>query len=54
MSRTATKKSCTWSEAKKFLKAHDVVLISAGLDEIPSETRCFRGDKCLLTDALIL
>jgi tRNA-splicing ligase RtcB len=35
MSRKATKKSCTWSEAKRFLKARDVVLISAGLDEVP-------------------
>jgi len=35
MSRTATKNSFTWSEAKKFLAAHDVVLISAGLDEVP-------------------
>lgn len=35
MSRTATRKSCTWNEAKKFLNAHDVVLISAGLDEVP-------------------
>ena len=35
MSRTATKQSCTWSEAKRFLKERDVVLISAGLDEVP-------------------
>lgn len=35
MSRTATKNSFTWSQAKKFLAEHDVVLISAGLDEVP-------------------
>jgi len=35
MSRTATKNSFTWSEAKKFLAERDVVLISAGLDEVP-------------------
>lgn len=35
MSRTATKNSFTWSDAKKFLQEHDVVLISAGLDEVP-------------------
>jgi len=35
MSRTATKNSFTWNEAKKFLAEHDVVLISAGLDEVP-------------------
>ena len=35
MSRTATKNSFTWSQAKKFLAANDVVLISAGLDEVP-------------------
>jgi tRNA-splicing ligase RtcB len=35
MSRKATKSSFTWNEAKKFLKERDVVLISAGLDEIP-------------------
>lgn len=35
MSRTATKNSFTWHQAKKFLKEHDVVLISAGLDEVP-------------------
>jgi tRNA-splicing ligase RtcB len=35
MSRKATKSSFTWSEAKKFLKERDVVLISAGLDEVP-------------------
>ncbi|MBN2684315.1 MAG: RtcB family protein, partial [Pontiellaceae bacterium] len=35
MSRTATKNSFTWSQAKKFLEAKDVVLISAGLDEVP-------------------
>jgi tRNA-splicing ligase RtcB len=35
MSRTATKNSFTWSQAKRFLEEHDVVLISAGLDEVP-------------------
>ena len=35
MSRTATKKSFTWSEARKLLRERDVVLISAGLDEVP-------------------
>jgi tRNA-splicing ligase RtcB len=35
MSRTATKSSYTWSDGKKFLAEHDVVLISAGLDEVP-------------------
>jgi tRNA-splicing ligase RtcB len=35
MSRTAAKNSFTWSQAKKFLAEHDVVLISAGLDEVP-------------------
>lgn len=35
MSRTMTKNSYTWHDGKKFLAAHDVVLISAGLDEVP-------------------
>ncbi|WP_372807612.1 RtcB family protein [Pontiella sp.] len=35
MSRTATKNCCSWSQAKRFLAEHDVVLISAGLDEVP-------------------
>ena len=35
MSRTATKNTFTWSQGKKFLQEHDVVLISAGLDEVP-------------------
>jgi tRNA-splicing ligase RtcB len=35
MSRTAAKKNFTWSQAKKFLAEHDVVLLSAGLDEVP-------------------
>ncbi len=35
MSRTATKNAFTWNEAKRFLKERDVVLISAGLDEVP-------------------
>lgn len=35
LSRTMTKSSYTWHDGKKFLKEHDVVLISAGLDEVP-------------------
>jgi tRNA-splicing ligase RtcB (3'-phosphate/5'-hydroxy nucleic acid ligase) len=35
MSRKMTKSSYTWHEGKKFLAEHDVVLISAGLDEVP-------------------
>jgi tRNA-splicing ligase RtcB len=35
MSRKATKNSCTWNEAGKFLRERGVVLISAGLDEVP-------------------
>jgi tRNA-splicing ligase RtcB len=35
MSRTASKNSFTWYQAKKFLQERDVVLISAGLDEVP-------------------
>ena len=35
MSRTATKNAYTWHDGKKFLAEHDVVLISAGLDEVP-------------------
>ncbi len=35
MSRTMTRSSYTWNEGKKFLEARDVVLISAGLDEVP-------------------
>jgi tRNA-splicing ligase RtcB (3'-phosphate/5'-hydroxy nucleic acid ligase) len=35
LSRTATKSSYTWNDGKKFLAEHDVVLISAGLDEVP-------------------
>jgi tRNA-splicing ligase RtcB len=35
MSRTMTKSSYTWNDGKKFLAAHDVMLISAGLDEVP-------------------
>jgi tRNA-splicing ligase RtcB (3'-phosphate/5'-hydroxy nucleic acid ligase) len=35
MSRKKTKESYTWHEGKKFLAEHDVVLISAGLDEVP-------------------
>jgi tRNA-splicing ligase RtcB len=35
LSRTATKNTYTWNDGKKFLAEHDVVLISAGLDEVP-------------------
>ncbi len=35
MSRTTTKNTYTWHDGKKFLADHDVVLISAGLDEVP-------------------
>jgi tRNA-splicing ligase RtcB len=35
MSRKMTKNSYTWNEGKRFLAEHDVVLISAGLDEVP-------------------
>ncbi len=35
LSRTMTKNSYTWNDGKKFLAEHDVVLISAGLDEVP-------------------
>jgi tRNA-splicing ligase RtcB len=35
MSRTATRNSFTWHAARKFLAEHDVVLLSAGLDEVP-------------------
>lgn len=35
MSRTAAKKRFTWQEAKAFLKARKVKLMSAGLDEVP-------------------
>ncbi|MFH0879515.1 MAG: RtcB family protein [Lentisphaerota bacterium] len=35
MSRTAAKNTYTWNDGKKFLADHDVVLISAGLDEVP-------------------
>jgi len=35
MSRKATINSFTWSAAKKLLRERDVVLISAGLDEVP-------------------
>ena len=34
MSRTATKNTYTWHDGKKFLADHDVVLISAELDEV--------------------
>jgi tRNA-splicing ligase RtcB (3'-phosphate/5'-hydroxy nucleic acid ligase) len=35
LSRTATRNSYTWHEGRKFLADHDVILISAGLDEVP-------------------
>ncbi len=35
MSRTATRNAFTWHDGRKFLEEHDVVLISAGLDEVP-------------------
>jgi tRNA-splicing ligase RtcB len=35
MSRTATRNTYTWNDGKKFLADHEVVLISAGLDEVP-------------------
>ncbi|MBI3987488.1 MAG: RtcB family protein, partial [Lentisphaerae bacterium] len=35
MSRTAVKRTYTWADGRKFLADHDVVLISAGLDEVP-------------------
>lgn len=35
MSRNAARKNCTWSEARSILKHRNVVLISAGLDEVP-------------------
>ena len=35
MSRTAAKRSLSWSDAKKLLAARDVHVISAGLDEVP-------------------
>jgi tRNA-splicing ligase RtcB len=35
LSRTATRSSYTWHDGRKFLAERDVVLISAGLDEVP-------------------
>ena len=35
MSRKAAKQQFTWSEAKKFLEQRGVILLSAGLDEVP-------------------
>lgn len=35
LSRTMTKSSYTWHDGMKFLAERDVVLISAGLDEVP-------------------
>jgi tRNA-splicing ligase RtcB len=30
-----TKNTYTWNDGREFLAEHDVVLISAGLDEVP-------------------
>ncbi len=35
MSRTAAREKFTWHDAKAFLAAHNVELLSAGLDEVP-------------------
>lgn len=35
MSRKQAMQTYTWSEVKKYLRAHDVTLLSAGLDEVP-------------------
>ena len=35
MSRTSARRSFTWSEAKKLLRERNVLLISAGIDEVP-------------------
>lgn len=35
MSRKAAKKQFTWSDIRSFLAERDVLLLSAGLDEIP-------------------
>jgi len=35
MSRTKALQSFTWNEVKKLLAARDVILLSAGLDEVP-------------------
>jgi len=35
MSRTAARNSFTWHEANRFLSDHNVILLSAGLDEVP-------------------
>jgi tRNA-splicing ligase RtcB len=35
MSRKAAKKAFSWNEARAFLEERGVVLISAGLDEVP-------------------
>ncbi|MEO5822987.1 MAG: RtcB family protein [Vicinamibacteraceae bacterium] len=35
MSRTAAKKTFTWADAQRLLRARGVTLISAGLDEVP-------------------
>ncbi len=35
MSRKAARKTYTWNDGRRFLNTHDVVLISAGLDEVP-------------------
>jgi tRNA-splicing ligase RtcB len=35
MSRTKAKEMFTWDHAQRFLRARDVTLLSAGLDEVP-------------------
>ncbi len=35
MSRTRSRQTLSWAEARAWLAKHDVVLISAGLDEVP-------------------
>jgi tRNA-splicing ligase RtcB len=35
MSRSATRQSTTWSQARAFLEERGVELLSAGLDEVP-------------------
>ena len=39
MSRTKAKEMFTWHDAKAFLAAHNVELLSAGLDEVPIRTK---------------
>ncbi len=35
MSRKAAKKRYTWEDAKRFLEKRGVVVLSAGVDEVP-------------------